>query len=91
MFTSTSAPSCAKCRAIDGNADSKQMKTPVRALPRGINVYFAPGVKSPTIAGIELTPGSQRGNGTYSPNGSKRILSYCATSLPSSLTITAEL
>src|SRR5437868_2851361 len=91
MLIKTSAPSRANVRAIAGNADSKQIKTPPRAVPKGSNGYFVPGVKSPTTPLKAQAPGNQRGNGTYSPNGNRRILSYCATSQPSSFTSTAEL
>src|ERR1041384_7916172 len=91
MLIKTSAPARANVRAICGNADSKQIKTPPRAAPIGINGYLVPGVKSPTKPLNNHAPGNQRGSGTYSPNGSRRILSYCATSRPSASTITAEL
>src|SRR2546421_8364403 len=76
---------------MDGNADSKQIKTPARVWPKGISEYFVPAVKLPTSGAITFDPGSQRGNGTYSPNGIRRILSYCAMSRPSSFTSAAEL
>src|SRR5215470_4877067 len=68
-----------------------QIKTPARIAPRGISVNELPGVNSPTRARTELAPGSQRGRGTYSPNGIRRILSYCAIFSPFSFMRIAEL
>src|ERR1051326_6492424 len=78
-------------RAMNGYADSMQMKVPARCSPNGINVYLSPGVKSPTSPVIKDAPGNHCGSGTYSPNGIRRILSYCAISRPSSFISSAEL
>jgi hypothetical protein len=73
------------------------MKTPARNCvfssppPSGMSVYCSPGVKSPTTPRITPAPGIQRGSGTYSPNGIRRILSYCAATRPCSFTRTAAL
>src|ERR1051326_4036606 len=74
-----------------GYADSMQMNVPARPCPNGINVYFSPGVNSPTSPVIKDAPGNQCGSGTYSPNGIRRILSYCEIRRPSSFTSSAEL
>src|SRR5215217_9765968 len=68
-----------------------QIKTPARRSAKGNNVYLSPGVNSPTIPLIKDAPGNHCGSGTYSPNGIRRILSYCEIRWPSSFTSSAEL
>src|SRR5687767_15746476 len=68
-----------------------QMKTPARRSPTGISVYLLPGVNSPTIPDIKEAPGNHCGSGTDSPNGIRRILSYCEIRRPSSFINSAEL
>src|SRR5215510_2192189 len=93
MLIRTSAPSRVIVRAIHGYADSMQMKTPALypLEPNDINVYSLPGVNSPTRPDIKDAPGNHCGSGTYSPNGIRRILSYCEIRRPSSFTSSAEL
>jgi hypothetical protein len=92
MFTRKSAPSRVIVRAIHGYADSMQIKhLPDYHCTKRHQCVIGARSKLADESDIKEAPGNQRGSGTYSPNGIRRILSYCEISRPSSFMSIAEL
>ena len=74
--TTRSAPPAARFLARSGKADSKQTSGPTDSSPAGSTARRAPRCRSTAAASVSrVTQPSSGRSGTYSPNGTSRILS----------------
>ena len=74
--TSTDAPRSASSRERSGKADSKQTRGPIVVSPTSMTTRSAPRRRSSPAASVtDVTQFMTDRRGTYSPNGTSRILS----------------
>ncbi len=76
--SSTPAPSCTRWRLMSGNAVSKHTIGPIRRpSPTAMTTCSEPRLRSsPAAFPTDVAQPSSERAGTYSPNGTSRILSY---------------